>query len=177
MTEIVDGKTYTEILLTHLAGKDTPTPITELRALLMRDFPNDFKAVATTGQRIHRWLDNREDVCVGKVMVTGKKRSEASYSFYRKTSWGAVVEASKAAGTSPTTDGLTHEKAESLVKAAFRTSESASIYPPPNGNNCGGTTFPKVCTRTYWVCSDDNEFTQEIDALRHELMVERRKRK
>lgn len=37
--------------------------------------------------------------------------------------------------------------------------------------------FPYAETRTYWICSDGNEFSKEIDALRHELMVERGKRR
>lgn len=38
--------------------------------------------------------------------------------------------------------------------------------PPPPATN---TTHPILETRSYWVTSDGNEYSQEIDALRHEL--------
>lgn len=60
--------------------------------------------------------------------------------------------------------------------------ESAA-QPPPNRfapvlaaqkelddrNGVARTSFPHKVVRSYWVCSDGNEFSHEIDALRHEL--------
>lgn len=39
------------------------------------------------------------------------------------------------------------------------------------------TTYPRRETRTYWVCSNGNEFSVEVDALRHELDLVRERRR
>lgn len=80
------------------------------------------------------------------------------------------------ARTEPTPETIPTHALKSVWGAQQQLDQKEAEPCPHTHNGIACTTFPRRETRTYWVCSNGNEFSGEVDALRHELDIARGRR-